>query len=177
MIPHLRRALSLSTRFCCRAGTTVRVLIAGNWTTYKARIVQYLQQLAIITPYAAIHMTFSEESGKRNMEISYERRSDQMPPAPQTVKHHPSSVNNIIVQQLIRLTKTKTMVSFLSKELSSVSTALAKRLVAELVAVKVAESTKPSDLTDKQITRLVQLFRKVQLFRPPSGACLSPLGE
>jgi DNA topoisomerase VI subunit B len=158
-------------------GTTVRVLIAGNWTTYKSRVVQYLQQLAIITPYAALQMTYSESSGKRNMQLSYERRSEQMPDTPETVKHHPASVNNIIVQQLIQFTKTKTMVTFLAKELSAVSNPLAKRLIAELESVGLTESMKPSDLTDKQITRLVQLFHQVQLFRPPDGSCLSPLGE
>lgn len=159
-------------------GTTVRVLIAGNWTTYKSRIVQYLQQLAIITPYAALELSYSETSGKRNMQLRYDRRSEQMPATPVTVKHHPASVNNIIVQQLIQFTKTKTLVSFLSKELSAVSPALAKRLIAELAsATGLKESIKPSALTDKQITRLVQLFHQVQLFRPPDGSCLSPLGE
>jgi len=158
-------------------GTTVRVLIAGNWTTYKSRIVQYLQQLAIITPYAALQLEYEESSGKRNMQLEYDRRSEQMPATPQTVKHHPASVNNIIVQQLIQFSKTKTVANFLSKELSAVSPALAKRLIAELASTGITESMKPTDLTDKQITRLVQLFHQVQLFRPPDGSCLSPLGE
>ena len=160
-------------------GTTVRVLVAGNWTTYKSRIVQYLQQLAIITPYAALSLEYQERSGKRNMQLSYDRRSEQMPAMPLTVKHHPASVNNIIVQQLCQITKTKTIASFLSKELSAVSPALAKRLIAELASstTGITESMKPTELTSKQITRLVQLFHQVQLFRPPDGSCLSPLGE
>jgi DNA topoisomerase VI subunit B len=158
-------------------GTTVRCLIAGNWTTYKSRIVQYLQQLAIITPYAALSMIYTETTGKRDMSICYDRRSDQMPATPPTVKHHPASVNNIIVQQLIQCTKTKTLVNFLAKELSAVSMPLAKRLVAELAPLGLSESTNPSQLTPKQITRLVQLFHSVQLFRPPDAAALSPLGE
>ena len=39
------------------------------------------------------------------------------------------------------------------------------------------ESMLPSKLNGKQITRLVQLLRSVELFRPPDGSCLSPLGE
>lgn len=159
-------------------GTAVRVLIAGNWKTYKSRVVQYLQQLAIITPYAALSLTYTESSGKRNMHLAYDRRSEQMPATPVTVKHHPAGVNNIIVQQLIQLTKTKNLVSFLTKELAAVSVPLAKRLIAELAsAAGLTESMKPTDLTDKQITRLVQLFHQVQLFKPPDGSCLSPLGE
>lgn len=166
-------------------GTTVRVLIAGNWTTYKSRIVQYLQQLAIITPYAALQLDYQDETatGKRNMRLQYDRRSEQMPATPVTIKHHPASVNNIIVQQLIQFTACRTLTTFLSKEFSSVSPALAKRLIAELAGTSstakhaITPDMKPSDLTDKQITRLVQLFHQVQLFRPPDGSCLSPLGE
>jgi DNA topoisomerase VI subunit B len=68
--------------------------------------------------------------------------------------------------------------TFLTRELAAVSIPLAKRLIAELAsAAGLTEAMKPADLTDKQITRLVQLFHQVQLFRPPDGACLSPLGE
>lgn len=159
-------------------GTTVRVLIAGNWTTYKSRVVQYMQQLAIITPYASLSLAYTESSGKRNIFLSYDRRSEQMPATPVTVKHHPASVNNIIVQQLIQFTNTKTLLMFLTKELSAVSIPLAKRLITELsTAAGLSETMKPGDLTDKQITRLVQLFHQVQLFRAPDGTCLSPLGE
>lgn len=159
-------------------GTMVRVLIAGNRTTYKSRVIQYLQQLAIITPYAALSVKYTESSGKRNMHLSYDRRSEQMPATPVTVKHHPASVNNIIVQQLIQFTPSKTLVSFLTKEFSAIPSSLAKRLIAELASSSgLSETMKPTDLTDKQITRLVQLFHQVQLFRPPDGSCLSPLGE
>jgi DNA topoisomerase VI B subunit len=159
-------------------GTTVRVLIAGNWTTYKSRIVQYIQQLAIITPYAELSMTFTESTGKRDIHLVYHRRSEQIPDMPTTVKHHPSSVNNIIIQQLIQQTKTTKLVSFLTKELQSISPALAKRLIAELEeSADLNEDMHPNELSDKQITRLVQLFHKVLLFRPPDGGCLSPLGE
>jgi DNA topoisomerase VI subunit B len=163
-------------------GTTVRVLIAGNWTTYRSRVLQYLQQLAIITPYAALSLTYtSSDDGDRrkDVELLYQRRSDQMPDMPGTVKHHPASVNNIIIQQLVQYTKTKTLLSFLTKELQAISAPLAKRLIAELATSveDLTEDISPSNLTDTQITRLVQLFHQVQLFRPPDGTCLSPLGE
>jgi len=158
-------------------GTEFEVLIAGNWTTYKARIVQYLQQLAIITPYAKFELNYTNTSDeKRNMNIRYERRSEQMPPPAKEVKHHPSSVNNLLVQQLLETTRCKTFLKFLSTDLSSVSPALAKRLITEL-GHGFDEATAPSEVTDKQVTRLVQLLRSVELFKAPDGSCLSPLGE
>lgn len=158
-------------------GTEVSVLVAGNWTTYKSRIVQYIQQLAIITPYANLSMTYENASdGKRAMKLDYDRRSEQMPPAAKEVKHHPSSVNNLVVQQLIRYTTTKTLFKFFTTEFSCVSPAIAKRLIDEL-GPAFDEDMYPDELTDKQIMRIVQLFRQVQLFKAPDGSCLSPLGE
>lgn len=156
-------------------GTKFEVLIAGNWTTYKARIVQYLQQLAIITPYAQIEMQYTNESDhKKNMQIRYHRRSEQMPPPAREVKHHPSSVNNLLIQQLLEKTKYKTIFKFLTCDLSSVSAAVAKRLLAEL---NWDEELEPEKVTDKQTTKLVQMLRSVELFKAPDGSCLSPLGE
>ena len=120
--------------------------------------------------------------------LTYDRRSEQMPPMPVTVKHHPASVNNIIVQRLIQVTQCKTLASFLAKEFSCVSPALAKRFIAQLAESfsnnnsttqnAVTEGMKPTQLTDAQVTRLVQLFHQTpSLVRPPDGACLSPLGE
>lgn len=156
-------------------GTKFEVLIAGNWTTYKARIVQYLQQLAIITPYAQLELHYANQSDeKKNMQIRYDRRSEQMPPPAREVKHHPSSVNNLLVQQLLEKTKHKTICKFLIGDLSSVSSSVAKRLLAEM---NWDEELEPEKVTDKQITKLVQMLRSVELFKAPDGSCLSPLGE
>lgn len=56
-----------------------------------------------------------------------------MPRAAKEVKHHPSSVNDLLVQQLIRRRPKSGLVSFLSKEFTSIDKSLARRLVAELV--------------------------------------------
>lgn len=71
-------------------GTELEIVIMGNWTTYKSRITQYLQQLAIITPYAQLELVYENlAEPQRNMSIRYDRRSEQMPPAAREVKHHP----------------------------------------------------------------------------------------
>mmetsp|Transcript_31102 Transcript_31102/g.88812 ORF Transcript_31102/g.88812 Transcript_31102/m.88812 type:complete len:667 (-) Transcript_31102:80-2080(-) len=156
-------------------GTELQILIAGNFSTYKARIVQYLRELAIVTPYAAISMEYENlMEPHRNLQIRYDRRSEQMPPPAKQVKHHPSSVNNLVVQQLLNRTKQTTMTKFLEKELSSVTGPVAKRICKECGW---DDDMEPHDLTDRQITKLVQVLRTVQLFKAPDGSCLSPLGE
>lgn len=75
-------------------GTEIQVLVSGNWTTYKSRVVQYLQQLAVITPYARLEMKYSNRSDeKKKMNLQFERRSEQMPAQAREVKHHPKSVS------------------------------------------------------------------------------------
>ncbi len=156
-------------------GTELQILIAGNFTTYKARIVQYLRELAIVTPYAAISMEYANlAEPQRNLQIRYDRRSEQMPPPAKQVKHHPSSVNNLVIEQLLERTKQATLPKFLEKELACVTAPIANRICQECGW---DDALAPSQLTDRQITKLVQVLRTVQLFKAPDGSCLSPLGE
>ena len=158
-------------------GTEFEVTIAGTWSSYKSRILTYLQQLAIITPYAKLEMQYSNVSDpKKDMTIRYDRRSEQMPAPAREVKHHPSSVNNLLVQQLVDKSNSTTLLKFLCEDLSGITPNIAKRVIAEL-GHDFEEEMDPSELDNKHITRLVQILRSVELFKPPDGSCLSPLGE
>lgn len=59
--------------------------------------------------------------------------------------------------------------------MSSVSSGVAKRIVAECGWDD--DEFEPEGLTGKDITKLVQVLRTVQMFKAPDGSCLSPLGE
>jgi len=39
-------------------GTKIEVVVGGLWTTYRATIIKYFQQLAIITPYAQFDFSY-----------------------------------------------------------------------------------------------------------------------
>lgn len=59
---------------------------------------QYLQQLAIITPYAKLEMRYSNRTDcKKDVTIRYDRRSEQMPSPAREVNHHPSSVSSTVL--------------------------------------------------------------------------------
>ncbi|CBJ26118.1 DNA topoisomerase VI subunit B-like protein Topoisomerase 6 subunit B [Ectocarpus siliculosus] len=158
-------------------GTEMTVCVSGNWQTYKSRVLQYLQQLAIITPYAELELEYhSHANPKKDLTAVYRRRSEQMPPLAYEVKHHPGSVNNLLVQQLIHRTKCKDLVGFLMKDLSSIDRPLSERIIAEL-GEGFHPKMQPSALTVKMVSRLTQMLRDVKRFKPPDGACLSPAGE
>lgn len=53
-------------------GSQVELVISGNWRTYKARITQYMQMLAVITPYAEFTFAFvSQASPAKSFTIKY----------------------------------------------------------------------------------------------------------
>ena len=158
-------------------GTELQILIAGNWTTYKSKIINYLQNLAIITPYAELELTYDNPSDpKRNLSMRYDRRSEQMPKPASAIKHHPSSVNNLIVLQLLERSNCKTWTKFLTTEMSGVSISVAKRVVAECGWGDDGDDLDENS-SEVHITKLVQVLQSVKLFKAPDGSCLSPLGE
>ena len=157
-------------------GTEISVVIEGNWTTYRSKVVNYFKQLAVITPYANMHFTYTDpHSAARSLTAFYRRRTDVMPPPPVEVKHHPSSVDNLLVESLIHNTKEKRLDRFLAREFSNISTPLAHRLLSELDA-SFTPTTPPTALSKKQVHQLTHLLQEAKFERPSSDA-LSPAGE
>eukprot|EP00186_Timspurckia_oligopyrenoides_P001979 CAMPEP_0182449418 /NCGR_PEP_ID=MMETSP1172-20130603/34211_1 /TAXON_ID=708627 /ORGANISM="Timspurckia oligopyrenoides, Strain CCMP3278" /LENGTH=750 /DNA_ID=CAMNT_0024646689 /DNA_START=75 /DNA_END=2327 /DNA_ORIENTATION=- len=194
-------ALPFGTTKEC-SGTRVQLVIEGNWSSYRAKIVQYFRQMAVITPYARFKLQFvSSASSKvsefthhetefhfdsaalsqdpRSFCLQFERRSDQLPPLAVEVKHHPSSVNQLLIKQLIsqldeRKSASMSVEKFLSSEFSSITSALAKKLGAELgnnLAQKKVNALNVDDI------RQIDALLKMAHFEAPDGSCLSPAGE
>jgi DNA topoisomerase VI subunit B len=180
-------------------GSEITLTIGGNWTTYKSRIIQYFQQLAIITPYAQFGLTFFKQHGlditgsttntiinptnpttmckQLEFSIRYDRRSDQMPPLAKQVHHHPSALNDLLLKQLIFQSKQETLISFMCHDLSSIDEELALRLLKEIGKENLlSPHTKIKSLSTKQIHQLVRFFKQIH-FKAPDGKWLSPAGE
>lgn len=142
---------------------------------YRSYVLRYLQQLAIITPYADIDFSFHCAEAKRRVALRYARRSDQMPPQPKLVKYHPHSLDHLLTSQLLKRTKAKSLTSFLRSDMAGVSGDLSKRLVAELGPS--FDETPPRELDGTQAERLTRVLSQVKAFSPPDGGALSPAGE
>ena len=70
-----------------------------------------MRYLAVITPYAEFTFRYSDPANTKNtVAIKYKRRAFVMPAPPKTVKHHPSSIDLVIMANLIRLAKDNKMV-------------------------------------------------------------------
>ena len=104
-----------------------------------------------------------------------------MPPV--EVKHHPSSVNDLMVRQLMDTACARspakektTLASFLSSSFACVPRELGARLAAEL-GHGLGPSTPLSAITDAKDVHVITRLLVSAQFAPPSGEALSPAGE
>jgi DNA topoisomerase VI subunit B len=159
-------------------GSEVIVTIQGNWTTYRAKLLQYIRLMAVITPYAEFSFKYQADGARedKNFALHFARRTDVMPRAAREVKHHPSSVDQYRLKRLVGdVNGCMTMQKFLTTQFVSISTQLATRLIDELgPEFSTTMPVKNMGLNHiRQLNELLQVAR----FDKPDGACLSPAGE
>jgi hypothetical protein len=63
-------------------GTEMSVTILGNWQYYRAKILKYLRQIAVITPYAQFSFAYVAEDEKNSIRVNFVRRTNKMPKPP-----------------------------------------------------------------------------------------------
>lgn len=130
---------------------------------FQSKILHYMRQMAVITPYAQFLFKFISDtpeyvslslslalcpscfylkaiicrivefsiffSCRKNITIKFTRRTDVMPPIPIETKHHPSSVDLLLIKRLITDTSKKTLLQFLQHEFVNINKTLATRLI------------------------------------------------
>jgi len=117
-----------------------------------------MRQMAVITPYAQFLFKFVSDApeyayvsisfqllppkttvhnhliqtvlfGSKNVSIRFARRTDVMPPIPMETKHHPSSVDLLLIKRLIAETSKQNLLQFLQHEFVNISKSYAERLI------------------------------------------------
>ena len=155
-------------------GVKFSITIGGNWSSYRSRVLQYFQQLAVITPYAYLSLEFeAAKDNKKNFTAEFVHRSDQMPPIATVVLPHPKSLNNITLSSLLTVSKSTTLSHFLAHELSSLSPKSIKDILENLNL----KDSSLRDIKSSHIAALCQILRDDTTIKPPSSNCLSPAGE
>ncbi|KAK3042302.1 hypothetical protein RJ639_001897 [Escallonia herrerae] len=156
-------------------GAEIQVVIEGNWTTYRSKILHYMRQMAVITPYAQFLFSFVSDTSDKNVSIKFARRTDIMPPVPLETRYHPSAVDLLLIKRLIAETSNQNLLQFLQHEFVNIGKAYAERLIGEM-GPDFSPKMLVKSLTSQQLVRIHQLFRQAK-FDDPSGDCLSPAGE
>ncbi|KAH0855144.1 LOW QUALITY PROTEIN: hypothetical protein HID58_020453, partial [Brassica napus] len=165
-------------------GAEIQVVIEGNWTTYRSKILHYMRQMAVITPYAQFLFRFIQKHPSmisvslssccpvtyiylKNVTVKFTRRTDVMPPIPIETKHHPSSVDLLLIKRLVTDTSKKTLLQFLQNEFVNINKNLAARLIGEM-GPDFSPGMAVKSVTSQQMVRIHQLFRQAK-FDDPSG--------
>lgn len=68
-------------------------------------------------------------SCSKNVTIRFARRTDVMPPVPLETKHHPSSVDLLLIKRLIAETSKQNLLQFLQREFVNIRKSYAERLI------------------------------------------------
>ncbi|MHA1365687.1 MAG: DNA topoisomerase VI subunit B [Candidatus Heimdallarchaeota archaeon] len=152
-------------------GTEVSCCFAGTWSRAKRYIFEYFEQMAVITPYASFNITTPDSPDEP---IIHPRTVDVVPNPPIEVPLHPIGTDINQLKSEITRTKTTNMKDFLKKHFQRVG----DKTAAEVLRIsKIKVSTKPQNLNEMELRRLVhEGFVKTKFF-PPDGKCLSPLGH
>jgi len=129
-------------------GAEIQVIIEGNWTTHRSKILHYMRQMAVITPYAQFLFRFLADAADKNLTIKFARRTDVMPPVPLQTKHHPSAVDLLLIKRLIAETTKQNLLQFLQHEFVNISKSHAERLIGELYDIKCAQFGHYEKITD-----------------------------
>ena len=164
------------------SGTEVSVTFTGAWNLASRYIYEYFSQLAMITPYANLFITYPDTTEP----IKLERVVEEMPPYPQIAKVHPWGTDITQFKRELNVSRSETMEIFLQEHFQGIGPKTATDF---LEFVKIAPDTDPKKLTASAIRRIIhegfatpdknrakEQKRKYFNFRRPSGDSLSPLG-
>ncbi len=149
-------------------GTVVELHIEGDYPRIMSRLIEYLRQTAMVSPYADI--TFVDP---KNRLYRFERGTTQMPPVPQRVKPHPHGIDVETLRRMLAVTKSRDMRNFMTEQFQGVGPKTAEKF---LVFAEIKAETRPSNLMPEDIVKLVRAAKDFQEFYRPDASCLSPIG-
>jgi len=138
-------------------GTIVEFSLEGDYFRAMSKILEYLKQTALVTPYANI--TFVDPKGRLYM---FNRATKKMPPPPTETLAHPYGVDVETIQRLIRVTNCRNMLDFMQKHFHRVGQGTSLSFLDFAGFIKTAN---PQRLKDEDVVRLVETTKKFKMFR------------
>jgi DNA topoisomerase-6 subunit B len=142
-------------------GTLVEFSLEGDYFRAMSKILEYLKQTALVTPYANI--TFIDPKGRLYM---FSRATKKMPPPPIETLAHPYGVDVETIQRLIRVTNCRNMLDFMQKHFHRVGKGTS---ISFLDFAGFIKTSNPQKLKSEDISRLVETVKKFKVFRKVFG--------
>src|SRR3989344_3941321 len=149
-------------------GIRVEIELEGKYQKGKLSVDEYMKQSAISNPHA--QFTYINPLKER---VTYKRATNQMPKPAKKIQPHPHGIELGALMQMMKATKAKTMLQFLTNEFSRVSSNVAHEI---LTKAQIGQEIKPVDVAHEQAERLFKAIQETKIMAPPTD-CLSPIGE
>jgi DNA topoisomerase-6 subunit B len=138
-------------------GTIVEYSLEGDYYRAMSKILEYLKQTALVTPYADIR--FVDPKGRLYM---FSRATTKMPPPPTETLAHPYGVDVETLQRLIRVTTCRNLLDFMRKHFHRVGQGTSLSFLDFAGFIRTPD---PKRLKPEHITRLVETNNKSKKFR------------
>lgn len=147
----------------------VEFWLEGNYFRAMPKILEYLKQTAVVTPYANI--TFVDPKGRL---YKFNRVTSKMPRSPKETLPHPYGVDVETIRRLMQTTKSRHMIDFMKTNFHRVGNKVSRSF---LKFAGIDGGINPKKLQPEEIVKFVRKLKKFEKFLPPDASCLSPLGE
>jgi DNA topoisomerase-6 subunit B len=142
-------------------GAIVEFSLEGDYLRAMSKILEYLKQTALVTPYANI--TFVDPKGRLYM---FHRATKKMPPPPKETLAHPYGVDVETIQRLIRITKCRNMLDFMQKHFHRVGPGTSISFLDFAGFIKTAN---PKKMKEDDVARFIETLKKFKVFRQTFG--------
>ena len=149
-------------------GTRIEIEIKGKYMKGKRSIYDYLQQTAVMNP--ATKLVFLDPEGKKHI---FDRAVTRLAKRPKEIKPHISGIELGTLKKMLKLTKARNIVSFITTEFSRLGKQTADQIVS---GAEVDPKLSPRNLTFNEMEALIESIERTKVSNPPID-CLSPVGE
>jgi len=133
-------------------GTLVEFSLEGDYLRAMPKILEYLKQTALVTPYANI--TFVDPKGRL---YKFARVTTKTSPPPKETLPHPYGVDVETIQRLIRMTECRNMLEFMQKHFHRIGETISLSFLEFAGFIRTDD---PKKLKREDISRLVKVMKK-----------------
>jgi len=132
-------------------GTFIEFNLEGDYSRAMPKILEYLKQTALVTPYANI--TFVDPNGRL---YKFTRVTTKTPPPPKETLPHPYGVDVETMQRLQRITDCRNMLDFMQKHFHRIGETISLSFLEFAGFIRTDD---PKKLRVEDISRLVKAIK------------------
>jgi DNA topoisomerase-6 subunit B len=148
-------------------GTRVEIEFKSSLAA-KKRLLEYLRYTSVVNPHARIRIEMDGDEP-----VTYERVSHEAIACPKPIQPHPHGIELGQLKRMAAVSK-ETLETFLVDSFSRVGKKAAEEIC---VQAKLKPTVKVAKLDTQALKQLIEAMQSVKIPPPPTGQCLSPIGE